>query len=41
MKASSNFIERKKSGKLPTPLDKEHKVSKFIGNYYSENRFIL
>lgn len=40
-KAASEYLRRKSNGELPTPLDPEHKVSKFIGWYYTENRFVL
>lgn len=40
-KAAEEFLSRKKEGTLPEVLDKEHKVATFVGDYYSENRFVL
>ena len=40
-KAAAHFIELRAADKLPEPLDPEHKVAKFIGDYYTENRYIL
>lgn len=39
--AAKHFLELKEAGKLPAQLDGEHKVSKFVGEYYTENRFVL
>ena len=36
-----SFNERKKNNRLPSPIDADHKIAKFVGDYYSENRFIL
>ena len=38
-KAASEFRKRKKEGTLPMPIDPEHKIAKFLGDYYSEMRF--
>lgn len=38
-KAALHFDEMKQSGKLPTQLDKEHKVAKFVGDFYTKHRF--
>lgn len=40
-KAAATFKEKKENGKLPTPIDRFHKVARFYGNYYSKNRFVL
>lgn len=40
-KAVEHFYKMKEEKKLPEQIDKEHKVAEFIGDYYSENRFIL
>ena len=40
-KAAAHFIELRAADKLPEPLDPEHRVAKFIGDYYTENRYIL
>lgn len=41
IKAANEFLNRKEKHKLPKQIDAEHKVAKFIGDYYSKNRFIL
>ena len=38
-KAANEFRKRKREGNLPAPIDPDHKVAKFIGDYYSEMRF--
>ena len=40
-KAAAAFRKREKDGTLPKPIDREHKVALFIGDYYSEHRFFL
>ena len=40
-KAVRHFLKLKEAGKLPEQLDGQHKVSRFVGNYYTDNRFIL
>lgn len=40
-KAADEYLRRKAEGKLPNPIDPEHKVATFIGDYYSENRFVF
>ena len=40
-KAADTFMKRKAENKLPECLDKEQKVARFLGDYYSENRFVL
>ena len=40
-KAVAHFLELRAEGKLPTPLDPEHEVAKFVGDYYTENRYII
>ena len=37
----AEFEARKAAGTLPTPLDPTHKVAKFLGDYYTEHRYIL
>ena len=39
--AADHFVKRRQENSLPQPLDPDHKVSRFVGNYYSENRFVL
>ncbi len=41
VRAAKHFDELKKSGKLPVQLDPKHKVSEFIGDYYTKHRFKL
>lgn len=38
-RAACNFIHRKKLKQLPIPVDKEHRIAKFIGDDYCEMRF--
>lgn len=40
-KAVNEFKQKMKDGSMPSRLDPEHRISKFIGDYYSENRFVL
>ncbi|MFC0153576.1 glycosyltransferase family 2 protein [Xanthomonas dyei] len=40
-KAAKQFKERENEGRLPEPIDKKVKVSKFIGDFYTEHRFNL
>lgn len=40
-KVVAEFEKRKAEGRLPEQLDKEHKVAKFIGDYFTEHRFYL
>lgn len=40
-KAVREFLKRKKEGRLPQSIDPEHKIARFNGDYYSENRFVL
>ena len=40
-KAAAVFEKREAAGTLPQPIDKEHKVAKFIGDNYSKHRFEL
>lgn len=41
LKAAQHFDELKINGDLPEQLDKDHKVAKFIGNFYTKHRFVL
>lgn len=41
IKAVKHFDEMKESGKLPIQLDKDHKIAKFIGNFYTRHRFMF
>lgn len=38
-KVAAEFARRKKEGKLPSCIDSEHKIAKFIGDEYCEMRF--
>ena len=38
-KAANAFRKRRRENNLPAPIDSNHKVAKFIGDYYSEMRF--
>lgn len=38
-KAANEFRKRRREGNLPEPIDSDHKVARFIGDYYSEMRF--
>ena len=40
-KAANHFWELKKMGKLCKQLDKEHKVARFVGDNFTEHRFLL
>ena|GEM_PF-1819187 len=40
-KAAAHFDELKKKNELPERLDKEHKVSKMFGTFYTKHRFII
>jgi GT2 family glycosyltransferase len=40
-KAVEHYRQMEREGKLPTPIDPEHKVARFVGDYYAENRFTL
>ncbi len=41
-KAAEHYRQLEREGKLPTPIDPEHKVGRFVdGGYYAENRFTL
>ncbi|SHJ17369.1 glycosyltransferase family 2 protein [Parasporobacterium paucivorans] len=40
-KVVEEFMKRKNSGKLPEPIDKNHKIARFYGDFYSKNRYIL
>ncbi len=40
-KAAAHFEELKAQGKLPKQIDKQHKVAKFIGDNYTQHRFVL
>ena len=37
---AEKFLEREKSGSLPTPIDPQHKVAYFKDGFYTDNRFI-
>ena len=41
LKAVAHFDEMKKSGRLPKQLDAEGKVARFVGDYYTDHRFVL
>lgn len=40
-KAVEAFQRRREEGRLPVPVDPEHKVAKFVGDYYTRHRFSL
>lgn len=40
-RAAAEFEKRKAQGRLPQQIDKDHKVAKFIGDYFTEHRFYL
>lgn len=40
-KALEEFARMEKENLLPKQLDPEHKVSRFVGNYFTENRYIV
>lgn len=41
MKAAETYLERKKEGKLPQPIDPDHKVGFFKHGYYTKHRFTI
>ena len=41
LKAAQEFKSRKKNGKLPKQLDKEHKIATFVDGEYAKHRFII
>lgn len=40
-KAVDEFRRRQEAGTLPDSLDPTHEIAHFVGDYYSENRFVL
>lgn len=40
-KAVNHFLELKNAGELCKQLDKEHKVARFVGDNFTEHRFLL
>lgn len=40
-RAAQTYKKKKENGELPQQLDKEHKVARFLGNFYTEHRFDL
>ena len=40
-RAAAEFAQRRSAGKLPTPLDPEHRVAQFVGYNYAQHRFRL
>ena len=40
-KVVKEFQRRKEAGKLPEQLDPEHKVARFVGDYFADHRFYL
>lgn len=40
-KAAQVFEEKRACGRLPAQLDEQHAVAEFIGNNYTEHRFVL
>lgn len=40
-KAANEYRRREKEGLLPEPIDPDHKIARFYGDYYAENRFVL
>lgn len=40
-KAADAFILKKSNGELPDPLDSEHKIAEFVGDYYTKHRFVM
>lgn len=38
---AEKFLQKRKTGALPKPLDPEHKVSKFVEWHYGDYRFII
>ncbi len=39
--AADHFDSLRRANKLPTPLDAQHKIAKFVGDFYTEHRFLL
>lgn len=39
-RAAQEYERLRKSGKLPQRLDPKHKVARFVGDYYTENRYV-
>ena len=37
----AEFEKRQREGRLPKQLDKEHKVARFVGDYFADHRFFL
>lgn len=40
-KAAAVFRKKEKEGKLPHPIDPDHRIAQFVGDNYSESRFSL
>ena len=40
-KAAAEYLRRKKEGTLPLPLDPQHKIARFVGDYYSDHRYFV
>lgn len=40
-KAAKAFLKKKDEKALPEPIDPDHEVADFVGDYYTEHRFIL
>lgn len=40
-KAAQSFIERREAGRLPKPLDPEHKIAEFVDYMYTKHRYAL
>ena len=41
IKAKATFEQRRREGKLPTPVDPTHQVGEFINGFYAKHRFVL
>ena len=41
IKAKTTFEQRRREGKLPTPVDPTHQVGEFINGFYAKHRFVL
>jgi len=41
VRAAKTFTDRREAGSLPTPIDVNHKVSNFNGDFYTNHRFSL
>jgi Predicted glycosyltransferases len=39
--AAKEFLQLTSEHKLPEPIDPEHKVATFVGDYYTKHRFVL